>query len=206
MLKPERGGLRDQGEYDACERGEPRGIWAMLELSAPCKRPPKLGMRTVKTVLVVALTLLLYWGLAKIWPNRESGAFLAMIAGIVAMQETVGHSLSSGVVRVFGTAFGGLLGILLTLGAMVFPASIQTPVRIVAICIGTLLCIYLGNWLNFQKGIVIGLVVLLAILLKDENFSPLGSVFYALNRVLDTLIGIVLSILVNLTIRPPKWE
>lgn len=188
------------------EKVDAKGLWALLELEAPCKKPPKLGMRAIKTAIVVGLILLVYALWAKIWPKREDGTFLAIIGGIVAMQDTVGHSLRSGLIRIFATAWGGLMGILFTLAVFACPAEWRGALRIAAMVLGTLLCIYMGNWLNFRQGIVICIVVLLAILITDERFTIDGAMLYALNRVLDTMIGIVLSVIVNLAIRPPKWQ
>lgn len=185
---------------------ERRHLWETLGIPIPSKKAPPLGMRAIKTTLVVTLITLVYEILGRFWPSRETGMLLAIIAAIVAMQDTVEHSLQSGIVRILATILGGVFGVLLIIIIFCFPESWHPVLRYMAIPIGTISCIYIENWLNFQTGIVLSVFVLIAILATDNSFRIDGALMYAMNRVVDTLIGIILSIIVNVTIRPPKWE
>ena len=181
------------------EKGWFAQVCAWLELGRPMRKMPHIGMRIVKTGLVVFFTLLIY----SLWNRPDSGAFLAVAAGIVSMQDTMGYSLRIGIVRLLATAIGGVLGVICVWLISALGIRDMAVLYALALALSTILCIIICVWLNLREGSVLSIVVCLAILI---NMEPSDSYVYALNRAIDTGIGIVLSVILNLAIRRPPMR
>ncbi|MBZ2174858.1 FUSC family protein [Schnuerera sp. xch1] len=146
----------------------------------------KVGMRTVKTALAVSITILISQLLSLNSP------LIAGIAAIIAMKTSVSESFSIGKHRMFGTIVGAIIALLF---------SYIAPLNILSIGIGTLIVIHICNMLGWKKSITISVIVFLAIILNYEEGSRLN---YAMNRTLDTFIGLIVGTLINYFIVPPN--
>jgi Predicted membrane protein len=181
---------------------KPRKKWytsilEYIELSRPMQRRPHIGMRIFKSGLAVFVTMLIY----VLWKRPESGAFLALVAAVVSMQDTMGNSLRIGIIRLFATVIGGLIGILL-----IWPVSLIRNYFVLyafLLSFATILCITICVWLELREASILSSVVCLAILI-NEGVSH--SYVYALNRILDTAIGIGISVVINIAIRRPPMK
>lgn len=171
------------------------------------KKLPLPGMRNIKTAVSVLLCLVVYllfpllaeitnefdgrfFELLTFIVNRQDPMF-ACIAAVVVMQSTVADSVSSGKSRIYGTAIGAAAGLLFLL------INLSVPVRwlnILLIAIGVVFLIYVCNLLKLQNAVSISVITFLVILISIGQKSPFT---YAVNRLLDTGIGIVISIFVN---------
>lgn len=150
-------------------------------------RLPKIGMRNIKTALAAALCALLYYFL-----NR-SPAF-ACIGAIFGMGSDLESSKLHGGNRLFGTVIGGLLGMALFRVYLIFcPKGGHTLLLVPLVFVGTVVLILLCQ-IFWVGGIQPGGVVLCIILFNTpvEHY-----VSYALNRILDTAIGVVMALIVN---------
>ena len=148
---------------------------------------PKVGLRNIKTALAAALCALIYYFL-----NR-SPAF-ACIGAIFGMGSSYEQSRLHGGNRFFGTAVGGLLGMgLFAVYVHIFPDGsnrwLLVPLTFIGVVILIVLCQYI--WVG---GVQPGGVVLCILLFNTpvESYIP-----YALNRILDTGIGVLMAIFVN---------
>ena len=150
-------------------------------------RLPKIGMRNIKTALAAALCALIYY----FW-NR-SPAF-ACIGAIFGMGSNLENSKLHGGNRLFGTVIGGLLGMALFRVYLAFyPEGGHTLLLVPLVFIGTVALIVLCQLL-WVGGVQPGGVVLCIILFS----TPVESyVAYALNRILDTGIGVIVALAVN---------
>ena len=148
----------------------------------------KVGMRTVKTVLAVTLTI----GIAQLL-NLKS-PFFAGIAAIMAMQTSVSESLTKGRDRIYGTVLGAVI-------ALIF--SIIAPENTFFIGLGILIIIYISNIVGWTTSAQMSMIVFLSIIL---NLAEGGRVAYALNRILDTFIGLLIGTAINYFIVPPNVE
>ena len=111
--------------------------------------------------------------------------FYACIAAVICMQRSVEHSFRVGRDRMIGTVLGGLVGLWVYL---VFgPVWYATGLGIVAV-------IALCNYFRKQSSVAIACIVLIAI---TTNLKEVTAALYAANRVLDTLIGIVVALGIN---------
>lgn len=150
-----------------------------------------IGMRNIKTGLAVFLCLALYNQLGR------DGYFLAATSAIICMQDSVEKSVSSGLNRLLGTAFGALLGMGLLYLNLYFP---YFDLTLLSATLGTVLTILFCNIIRQPDSIVIGCVVLLIIVLEQTNQTPL---MYSVDRLIDTFVGIFVAILVNRYVRNP---
>lgn len=171
------------------------------------KKLPLPGMRNIKTAISVLLCLVVYvlfpllaeitnefdgkfFELLTFIVNRQDPMF-ACIAAVVVMQSTVADSVSSGKSRIYGTALGAAAGLLFLLINLSVPVHL---LNILLIAIGVVFLIYVCNLLKLQNAVSISVITFLVILISIGQKSP---ILYAVNRLLDTGIGIVISIFVN---------
>lgn len=159
------------------------------------KNVPHPGLRNIKTCITIVLILIFYRLI-----NRE-GAALALVAGIVCMQDSIDKSIRLGIDRLKGTFMGGLFGVIF---ALLKVPEMHFALFLLCVFFGIMLFIFLCNLLRAKSSIVIGCIVFFVIILDTENLH--APVAYALNRTLDTVIGIVLAFIVNQLIFRPKPE
>lgn len=149
------------------------------------------GMRNVKSGLVVFLCLLLYAVM------HRDGYFLACTSAVICMQDSIEKSVTSGFNRLMGTAFGALLGVVLLYLNILIPQDIT----MVSAPLGVMMLILFCNIIRKPDSIVISCVVLLLIVLQQTTDNPL---LYGVNRLIDTFLGMFMAVMVNLAIRPPR--
>lgn len=148
----------------------------------------KIGMRTIKTVIAVILTLII----SEIFKLRSP--LLASIAAIMTMESSVSESFTTGKNRMYGTILGGVIALGISL---IFPSNFFS------IGLGLIILISICNALKWDKASRMSMVVFLGILL---NYKDGDRFDYAFHRTLDTLIGVVVGTSINYFIRPPRIE
>lgn len=146
----------------------------------------RIGKRNFKTAVAVFLSVLI----SKIF--KLEYPFFTVIAAIFSMENSIANSFKAGVLRMFGTMVGAFVGVIFI--------SIQ-PGNAVLMGIGTLALIFICNTFKWDRAVPIAGVVFASIMLSLNNKNPLQ---YSASRVLDTLIGIVLAVIVNYLIFPPN--
>lgn len=148
---------------------------------------PKVGMRNIKTATAAALCAFVYYFFDR------SPAF-ACIGAIFGMGSDFASSKQNGGNRLFGTLIGGVLGMALFRVYIFFkPEGGRSFWLIPLVFIGTVLLILLCQkfWVG---GVQPGGVVLCILLFNTpvDTYIP-----YALNRILDTAVGVVAALVVN---------
>ena len=145
------------------------------------------GMRNLKTSITVAVCALVYYFLDR------SPAF-ACIGVIFGMGSDMGNSRLNGGNRFFGTLIGGLIGMVLFRIYLIFqPDGKHSLLLVPLVFIGTVLLILLCQ--KFWVGGVQPGGVVLCILLFNTPVDTYIS--YALNRIFDTAVGVLLALAVN---------
>ncbi|MEG0806039.1 MAG: aromatic acid exporter family protein [Lachnospiraceae bacterium] len=146
---------------------------------------PVIGMRNVKTAVSATLCALLYFLIHR-------NPTFACIGAVFGMDNSLPASFRTGGNRLIGTVIGGFIGI------GVFSLSLSLPYpeisRMVLIFLGIMALIYISQLLNVQGAIQAGSVVFFIVMLntpEDQYFS------YAINRIIDTGFGVMMSILIN---------
>jgi uncharacterized membrane protein YgaE (UPF0421/DUF939 family) len=119
--------------------------------------------------------------------------FYASIAAVICMQSSVFDSFTAGKNRMKGTFIGAVIGFLLAL---------ISPGNIILSALGVMLIIYICNIFESQKSINIACVVFIAIMVNLGDQSPLSYSFF---RLIETFIGIIVAVLVNYFVYPPKY-
>ncbi|NLJ58083.1 MAG: hypothetical protein GX339_04460 [Tissierellia bacterium] len=153
----------------------------------------KIGMRNIKTSLAVFICLLLFDFI-----NRENSIF-ACIAAVICMQNTIVDSLDRGIARIIGTIIGGMVGILVLFLVNTITAY---EILIFIIPLGIMLLIQICVMINMKQSVVICCVVYLSIMITKSHEG--GYVWYTINRVVDTSIGILIALIVNKYIFIPE--
>ena len=159
------------------------------------QRPPAVGMRIVKSACAVFLCFVIDW-------LRGGGTpFYSAIAAVLCMQPYVSHSVRTALNRTIGTVIGAVAGLLVLLAERMLLPSGQ-PIRqylLVSACIVPL--IYITVLLKKTSASYITCVVFLSITVAHG--ADVEPWLFALNRMIDTLIGIFVSLAVN-AVRLPR--
>jgi uncharacterized membrane protein YgaE (UPF0421/DUF939 family) len=146
----------------------------------------KVGMRNIKTAISVSISILIASALKMEYP------FYTAIASIITMQGSVEASFLVGRNRMIGTLVGAFVGFIC--------ASIKPGDALVAGA-GIILVIFVCNLVNRKESSSIAGVVFCAIML---NLKGGNALFYSINRILDTFVGIAVAVIVNYFLVPPK--
>lgn len=162
------------------------------------RRIPSVGMRNLKTAIATSLVALAYYFLDR------SPAF-ACIGAIFGMGADMEDSRRHGGNRLFGTAIGGVLGMALFRIYLFFhPEGGHSLLLVPLMFVGTVLLILLCQvfWVG---GVQPGGVVLCILLFN----TPVDTyVSYALNRILDTGVGVAVALAINYLFpreQLPRW-
>ena len=147
---------------------------------------PRIGMRNIKTSTAVFLCLLIFQLI-----NREN-SIQACIAAVICMQNTVVDSYKKGFQRVIGTIIGGIAGGLVLFIVTNFGSE---DLLIFIIPLGITILIYICVNIDMKQSVVICCVVYLSIIITKNHQD--GYLLYTLNRVIDTIAGIMVALLVN---------
>lgn len=143
-----------------------------------------IGLRTVKTAIAVTLALALAQAMGSSMP------IFAAIGAIVAMSRTLGDALSACLTEFAGTLCGCIVGVLFV---TLLPAQ-----RPAIIGLGIVLVITVTIALKLQFAVPLASIVFVSICLHTS-----GSVLtYAAQRFMDTSVGLLVALAVNMLIRP----
>lgn len=154
---------------------------------------PRIGMRNIKTSTSVFLCLLFFEFL-----NRDN-AVHACIAAIICMQNTIDDSFKKGLDRIIGTIIGGIVGAMVLFFIETYG---HEQLLLFIIPLGIMILIEICVFLKLNQSIIICCVVYLSILITKQHEG--GYIFYTFNRVVDTTLGIVITIFVNKYMNIPE--
>ncbi len=154
---------------------------------------PKIGLRNLKTALAVFTCMIIFQLI-----NREN-PFFACIAAVFCMKDTVSSSVIMGKNRIIGTIIGGFLGIIVIYISDLFPLLYKMTPFVTGI--GIILVIYTCTIIKRPASVVISCIVFIGIMINYS--SQVDSYYYAISRSFDTVIGIIISILINKYLNPP---
>ncbi len=159
-----------------------------VEQHNPVHAPiPGLGFRSIKTALATMFTALLYAFLP------DSNPTFACIGAIFGMGADMEESRRSGGNRFFGTVIGGFIGLgLYWLEHMAYPEGCYW-LRLPMVFLGVIVLISMCVLFHWPGGVQPGGVVLCIILFN----TPPHHIDYAIHRMIDTGIGVIVALLVN---------
>lgn len=148
---------------------------------------PKIGLRSVKTAISTTICAVLY-----ILIDRNPT--FACIGAVFGMEGIEQAPWKTGLNRLIGTIIGGFMG----MGLFYLQMQINGKFfQILLLCVGIILLIYVSQLIGFPGAIQGGAVVFYIVML---NTPPDQYIFYALNRMVDTGVGVFISILINISL------
>ncbi len=160
------------------------------------RRLPGIGLRIIKSSIAVLLCFGVYF-----LRGQRGVPFYSAIAAILCMQPYVANSLKVGVNRIIGTLIGGAAGIpVLLLELRFFPGE-GNPFKYVLVSLVLIPLIYITLLLKKPSASYITCVVFLSVTVS--HVTDPNPYLFALNRTLDTLIGIFISLGIN-ALRIPR--
>lgn len=151
------------------------------------RKLPKIGMRNIKTAIATTLCAILY-------EMVDRNATFACIGAVFGMDKNIQHSLRTGGNRLIGTIIGGFLGMGFFYISTFFTSKIA---EICLLTIGIMVLVYISQLCKSAGAIQAGSVVFYIVML---NTPADQYVTYALNRMIDTGIGVVIAVTVNILI------
>ena len=152
-------------------------------------KSPKIGLRTVKTVISVFLCFLIDSF------RNDSVPFYAVIASILCTQPDIENSLIIAKSREKSTIIGGIVGMLFLTMEKVLVTIYPELFRELILSLMLIPIIYLSLLLKQKNGTALMCVVFLCVTITHErDMNPL---YFAWSRIVDTSLGIVVSLIVN---------
>lgn len=156
---------------------------------------PKIGMRIIKSAVAVFICFLIYL------VRGEGMPFYSAIAAILCMQQGIESTKKVGLNRTIGTLIGGAFGVVVLLLERRFIPEAMPELRYLLTSVAIIPLIYTTIVLEQQTASYISCVVFLSVTVNHG--SDVVPYAFALNRVIDTLIGIFVALGIN-SIRLPK--
>lgn len=153
-----------------------------------------IGMRIWKTTIAVLICSLMGYFL-------DFQPLYSIVAAIICMQSNTEESVKRGIARSIGTVTGGLFGCLIMLAVDFTPLEPFSLIYYVIAALAVIPLIYLAVAINLEESAAITCVVFFSIVLSKVSDSD--AYFLALWRVCETVLGIGISLAVNMLIRNP---
>jgi uncharacterized membrane protein YgaE (UPF0421/DUF939 family) len=155
----------------------------------------RLGMRTFKSGMAVMICLLLAQVFTQINP------MIASLSAVFSLRQNLTTSVSFGKSRVIGNSIGGALAILYLWLMKV--TGIPEWTQIIIIPFLVIFCISFSVGIKNEAGVIAGIATLLLIVFTMGTDDGL---FFGFLRVVDTFIGMIVAVLLNIYVRPPVKE
>lgn len=155
----------------------------------------RLGFRTFKTALSVAICIILFNSFS------DHSPMIASLAAVFALREDLSSTYSFGGLRIFGTVMGGV--------AAVGYYFIQQPfypkalVEILLIPSFVAIIIIFLNGINMNKSIISTVATFLVIVFGIPQSE---AYLYIIQRTFDSFIGVVIAVVVNRVVKSPPQE
>lgn len=150
------------------------------------KRP---GLRIIKTGVAVFICFMI--GLIR---GKSSVPFYSAIAAVICMKSSFESSLPIGINRMKGTVTGGIFGwIFLMIARKVNFLNEVTYHLVISLII--IFIIWFMVIIEHNNAVVIACIVFLSVTINHA--TDVDPFIFAINRMIDTLIGIVVSLLIN---------
>lgn len=148
-----------------------------------------LGMRVVKTVIAVYICFLINF-------IRKGLPFYSAIAAILCMQNDNTSSFEAGKSRMIGTLIGGIYGFLAIILIDCINIELFNYIHYLILSLLLIPIVYTNVFLKVNSSTYISCVVFLSITISHGG--DIAPMYFTLNRVIDTLIGIVISLIINM--------
>lgn len=157
---------------------------------------PKIGMRIIKSSIAVFLCFVIYM------IRGEGIPFYSAIAAVLCMQSDVENSWRVAFNRIVGTFIGGFFGMLVMLAEQRFIPPTLPMAKYLLISIMVIPLIYIAVLVKKPTASYITCVVFMSVTVSHGlDANPY---LFAINRILDTLMGIFVSLGINVFHLPKR--
>lgn len=157
------------------------------------------GLRTIKTIVVVFLSLCL----AYVRQGLANPLYIA-IAAILCIQPTMSSSRKAGTDRLIATVIGGFWGIIVFVSNNFFFPQFHPVFKYAIISVCLIPLIYTNIHIKRPSNVSTSAVVYLIITVSSSG--AMSNVQYLYNRLLDTFMGFLIAIAVNWVKLPSEAE
>ncbi len=155
----------------------------------------RIGMRTLKTAIAVMICILLFH-----FTDRGE-PLIAALAAVFSLRQDLTTTVSFGKSRILGNSLGGAFAIFYFFVKQFFKEDFLLEVFLLPLLVALLIIV--SDGINNNAGIISAIATMLLITL---SVSKNESIYFALQRVIDTFIGTFVAIALNFLIRPPEHE
>lgn len=159
---------------------------------------PKIGMRITKSAIAVFLCFLIYL------IRGEGLPFYSTISAIICMQTCVENTLKAAKNRTVATIVGGIIGMCVLLFQRKYFLNASEPVLYFITSLAIIPTIYSMVLLDKKEAIATSCIVFLSITVNHA--MDVNPYIFAINRAVDTLIGIFVALGVNVVPLSRKRE
>lgn len=154
---------------------------------------PKIGFRNIKTGIAVFIAILILNFL------QQDSYTLTCVSAIICMGDTLEGTMKTSINRLAGIFIGGFSSIFfIYIIDIVTESYVNKPI---IVAIGVSFIIYICNLLKANNSCNIACVMYISIVF---GYAGSGAFNYVMLNALLTFIGIIVAILVNYLIKPPK--
>ena len=151
---------------------------------------PRIGRRILKSSLAVFLCFVIY-----LLRGQEGIVFYSCIAAVLCIQQDVTNSKRVAFNRIKGTFLGGFIGMAVLLFEQSFISQDYMLIQYIIISVTIIVVIYLSVLLNMKSASYISCVVFMSITVSHA--MDVNPYLFAINRMIDTLIGIFVALFIN---------
>ena len=157
---------------------------------------PPIGMRIIKSSIGVLLGFIIY-----LLRGRQGAPFYTALSVLWCMQPYYSNAKANAIQRTIGTMIGAFYGLIMILLEYYFLPFGNEVIRYLIISVLIIPVIYTTVVINKKNSSYFSCVVFLSIVVNHLNDK--NPYFFVFNRVLDTMIGIGLALIIN-TVRIPR--
>lgn len=157
---------------------------------------PPIGMRIIKSSIGVLLGFIIY-----LLRGKQGAPFYTALSVLWCMQPYSSNAKANAIQRTIGTGIGAAYGLIMILVEYYFISFDSEFFRYLMISLLIIPVIYTTVIINKKNASYFSCVVFLSIVVN--HLSDRNPYYFVFNRVLDTLIGIGLALLIN-TARIPR--
>ncbi len=155
----------------------------------------RIGARVIKSVAAAFFC-------AALGHFRGEPAFFSVLAAIICMQNTAEKTVTSAVNRTVGTILGGLFGVGVLFAAKALALERWMLLYYAILCLLLIPLIELCLAINKPSAVTLACAAFFSItIVHIADVQPLD---YALNRVLDTMLGVLIALAINLLFPIPS--
>ena len=156
-----------------------------------------IGMRIIKTVLAVFVCSIIGW-------LRGEMTFFSMIAAVLCMQKSAEKTFTTSFNRIMGTAVGGAYGVMVLF--IETQVHAQRIMPLYCLIVSLMLIPVILTTIAIKKPSTAGFAGGVCLSTPLYHVGDADPYTYALNRMLDTAIGIVVALIVNLAMPGPRQK